>query len=316
MNQYESMLEIVSRIKEVNENNDKDPIPSSENIFRKLCSDLAMNSDQLMYFIKLLNESHHLFTVKIVEADERLMIAGIDGFIVAELPILAKLKEKFFRDLETTYSAQKYERKQAPIIMREMVGEARQFNNTPLGNALNVCIMLAQFEHVMTNTFAEFSNTWKNDKLKEILGTEGPDDEESDSSGGEDIMGGATPTSGGEPGYEGGGDSGRAVDSQEYEKLQEMDLSGKWGETVKKYGVEFLVRIHFRKYEFAQVKSLVRSNRIAREVDLKYIRDTLRKMENNTDNDPKLKVFMREMQDLRRMVQARLNRLFHAKKEG
>ena len=107
----------------------------------------------------------------------------------------------------------------------------------------------------------------------------------------------------------------RAVDSSELTKLEEMNRSGKWGEAVDRFGVQFLVRVHLRKYEFKQVRQLIRAQRIAREEDLRFVRDTLRTMEQRFDVDPRLIEFRTDMTELRRMAQMRLNKIVMLKKE-
>ncbi|MCR9142752.1 MAG: hypothetical protein NXI24_10910 [bacterium] len=106
----------------------------------------------------------------------------------------------------------------------------------------------------------------------------------------------------------------RAVDLAELNELQAMDLSGNWGRSVQKYGVEFLIRIHLRKYDFELLRSLIRGGRISRENDLRYLRDSLRKMQGRLDVDPPLKRFVKEMAELRRLAQVRLNRIYEVKR--
>ncbi len=310
MNLRQNFEAIVERVRDRNTNNEKDPIPTSETAYRRIMSDLAESSDRLEFMLRLLSEAHYIFTIKIVEADENLMISGIYGYIAAEIPIVAKLKERYFRELELAYSSQFYNRKQAAAIMRELVGDARRFNNTPLGNALNICVMLQQYEHFISTNFAEFSETWKKNKLSEIMA--GMDPNEAGGMEDSEVMQ-ETPGEGGMA--EAADTPARAVDTAEYARMQEMDTSGKWGSAVNKFGVEFLLRIHFRKYEFEEVRQLVRTKKIAKEEDLRYVRDTLRKMESRVKTDPGLAPHLQTMAELRRMVQIRLNKIFMIKKE-
>jgi len=327
----EKVKDIWTRIREVNLNDGEEPIPPSDLIYRKHCGDMVNSPEELEMILEFLDKSHHVFTVKIVDTDERSGIKAIVGYVAAEIPVISKLKERYFQELESAYAGHFYNRKSGSTIVRELVGEAKNFNNTPLGTALNISLMLLQYEHFMAKSYAEFTDTWKNTRLNELVENENRTltrkaEAEKKGSG----------ESGAEAGQEGGGQpqadaapsgpdatlsdqgreipSGRAVDSQEYAKLQEMNLSGKWGEAVTKFGVEFLVRIHLRKYEFEQVRNLVRQNRIARESDLRYIRDTLRKMEARYGLDPELKAHEEKIVELRRLAQMRLNRLFQAKK--
>ena len=93
-----------------------------------------------------------------------------------------------------------------------------------------------------------------------------------------------------------------------------MNLSGGWGVAVERYGVQFLIRIHLRKYEFDTLRSLIRGGRIAREEDLRFLRDSLRKMQGRLDADPTLKLFLKAMAEVRRLAQVRLNRIYEVKR--
>ena len=315
----QTLQEIVGRIRDTNLHKDKEPIPTSDMIHRRLCADLEPNARKLQAYLKLLSDSHYIFKVKIVEADERLKVDGIEGYVACEVQILAKLREIAAKNLERAYASQMYQRKQAAQIVREMLPQARQFNNTPLGNNLNVSVMLQQYEHFVATSFAEFTETWKNSKLDELLRNLDPntlpdapvedtpyssDDLDAPESSPPGIAAPAAPS------------PARAIDHAELARIEEMDRSGKWGEAVEKFGVEFLLRIHFRKYEFDKVRSLVRQKKIAREEDLRFIRDTLNTIESRMSVDPGLARYRSAMAELRRAVQTRITEIFSLKKQS
>ena len=315
MNLKQTLQEILGRIRDTNLHKDKDPIPTSDMIHRRLCGDIEPNEQRLKAYLRLLSDAHYIFIVKIVEADERLKVAGVDGYVACEVQILAKLREIAAKNLERTYASQMYQRKQAAQIVKELVPQARQFNNTPLGNYLNVSVMLQQYEHFVATSFAEFTETWKNSKLDELLRSLDPGalpdatPDQADLSPDPDSDGGAsaaaalaTPV--------------RAIDHEELARIEEMDRSGNWGEAVDKFGVEFLLRIHFRKYEFEKVRILVRQRKIAREEDLRYIRETLAKLESRMSIDPGLVKYRAAIGELRRAVQTRITEIFNLKKQA
>jgi len=350
-----TILEVAKRIREINEGKNKKayPIPDSDTIYRKHMADLVKNQDELMHYLRILVEAHYLFDIHIVEPDDTLMIDGVYGYITADVVILRNLKEMAAQELEAAYEQQYYRRKQAGTVLRELLPQARNFNNTQLGRALNVSLMIEQFEHIMLSAMNEYSDGWRRRKLEELLpelkGQSLPVSESEEEPGGGDAFvgsGGSAPPVegdmpvGGDPqapsGAEGvlGPDfaageessfssaatessqagSMRAADSSELNKIQEMDRSGRWGDAVDRFGVQFLLRIHFRKYEFDKVRWLIRSNKIAREEDLRYVRDTIRTMEGRFDQDPHLLRFQKEMGDVKRMAQMRLNQIFQMKK--
>ena len=114
---------------------------------------------------------------------------------------------------------------------------------------------------------------------------------------------------------EASGAPARPIDSAELNQIQEMDRSGQWGKAVDRYGVQFLLRIHFRKYEFEKVRWLLRTGKVAREEDVRFIRDTIRTMEGRVNVDLKLGRFLKDMADIRRIAQMKLNSIHQVKKK-
>lgn len=308
MSPYAIMLEIASRIREKNLSSGPDYIPSSDSAHKKLFASIVDTDETFVYYMRMLKDAHYIFVIKLVEPDDKLMIQGIDGYISAEVSVIAKMKERSFHELEAAYEHQFYKRKPASSLTRELLTEVRRYNNTPLGRALNLSIMLQQYEQIMASQFSEFTDSWKKNKLQGLVPNSGgpvagpePHEEDLSEFSGMQIK---------EPG------SKRAVDSREIASIEAMDRSGKWGEAVSKFGTEFLLRIHFRKYEFEKVKYLIRTKKIAAETDLRYIRDTIRKMEERTGIDPALLKYKQQMSDVKRAAQMRLNEIIIAKKPG
>lgn len=296
MTLQDRLMEIVQRLRSANEEGKRGSIPSSDTVYREHLSDLVENEERMRFYLRILTEAHYIFTVHLVEPDERLLIHGLDAYIVCDVAIIMRLKEMAYHELELAYEGHYYRRKQGTMIVRELVGNARQFNNTPLGKALNLGMMLQQYEQFLANHFAEFTDAWKYQKLISIFPDVLQEEREPLSSAGTTVR--------------------RAADTEQARKIEEMDKTGKWGQAVQKFGVEFLVRIHLRKYEFDRVKQLIKQHKIATEKDLRFIRDTLRKMEGRLEEDPTLKQHLEVITDLRRLAQLRMNQVILARREG
>ncbi len=83
--------------------------------------------------------------------------------------------------------------------------------------------------------------------------------------------------------------------------------NSKWSKAVNQFSIRFLIRIHFRKYEFDVVKKLVQTSKISMLDDLVYIRDLLKDLERQLDKDTILKYHLDKIVELRRITQAKIN---------
>lgn len=309
------MMDMVRQIREQNSNEKEDRIPDSEHLYREFANEFGEPEDLIRYYLRVLNDAHYIFIIHMVEPDERLMIDGVNGYVVCDAELIGQLKEYGYRMLEHAYEVQNYRRKQASVIVKEMMMDVKKYNNTPLGRALNVAIMLNQFETVMENHIKEYTDEWKARRLEELM--TGLDEESGPAAKKKAAQANSDPgLTDHDDVYSAPSEEAprRAVDNTAYQKLQEMDLSGAWGRSVKQFGVQFLIRVHLRKYEFDELRKLIRQKKIAKEEDLRFIRDSVRKMEYRIIDDPKLNDYSQEMTELRRAAQLRLNQLVLANK--
>ena len=304
----EILQDIVEHIRKVNKSKDGPRIPTSDELVRQLSAEYALEPDTIRYYLRVLSDAHYIITIHIVEADERLMIAGTNGYVVAEQSLLDEVRSYSYRILEQTYEAQFYRRKQATLIIREMMTDIKRYNNTPLGKTLNAALMLQQYESVIESHEGEFTDQWKSSRLAELVPGLHHDPNQAAMA--------PTLTGADDAFIPAEGESHRAVDSELYRNLEKMDLSGSWGKAVNKYGVNFLLRIHLRKYEFDRIRKLIKQKKVARYEDLRFVRDSLRKMEDRKFDDPMLQYYQNDMTELRRLAQIKLNQITLARQQG
>ncbi|MBE7413239.1 MAG: hypothetical protein L6Q54_07650 [Leptospiraceae bacterium] len=272
------ILELAEQVKIENSKN-KDKIPSSDTFIRKMSTYFSRTDDEILKYFNDLKECHYIFIINVVQGDGK--IKSVDAYVFADIGILTSLKEFADKNLESLYEGMFYKRKSASMIIRELFTKVKEYNNTPLGRAINEAVMTEEYHRLITSNPYEFTDAWRKEKLFKIY-----DDEEE-----EGVNEKPTP---------------RAVD-QIKKDVASVNPNSKWGKAINQFSVEFLVRIHFRKYEFEVIKKLVLNGKINSEVDLKYIRDTLKLMETRTEVDTVLKRYVNEMVELRRLVQGKLN---------
>lgn len=305
MNTLETLREAVRRIEELNLEPRGAPIPLSDEIYRRHMSDLAETEDQLLFHLRLLTDSHFIFSIRVAEPDEAKGLPGVYGYVVADTAILHPLLAEYQHRLEQAYQSQTGKQKGAASITRELMANVREHSATPLGKVLHICVMLQQFLHLMADKPEEYSAYWREVQLRQLLPELGAlepqgveieeeKDRESDEAGSPFRETGARSTR-------------RAVDTLEYREAATMDLSGAWGKAVEKYGVTFLLRVHLRRHDFETLKRLVIRKRIAREEDLRYLRDSLRLMDDRYTLDREMAIHLPALRDLKRLAQLRLN---------
>ncbi|MCB1323620.1 MAG: hypothetical protein H7A21_16050 [Spirochaetales bacterium] len=318
MDQRAFLHEILSTIRRFNNAQGKDPIPTTDIIFRHVQGDLVQTRAQLGGYMKKLEEANAIFIIHMVEPDPILHIDAVNGYVLADSSILGRVREFYYQELERLYERQMYQRKHASGIIRELFKEVKRHNNTRLGMVLNGAIMLQQYEQVVSGNPAAYGDAERDRRITAILEETAPlaavpgsaplgDDPEFDV---------VPPGSEGAASQNVGGHSQRAVDSSDYLDVEKMDLTGKWGEAVEKFGVQFLLRVHFRKYEFDKVKLLVNTKRVARREDLIYVRDTIRMLEGRIHQDPPLRKHLKVMSDLQAAVLIKLKMIELARQDA
>jgi len=298
-NLLDTLLRIRDRIKEINNNIYDEAIPTSDIIFRKYLNDLVYSEDMASYYLKLLAESNFIFVIQIVKPDTILRIPGIDGYVVAELDIIEKLLAVYNQRLVTIYEAEKRKLAGVETIIRELMPKVKELNNTPLGKVLNICIMLEQFTRIIHERPDHFQDAYRISKLKQFI----PEEDEFKESEEEHEK------------IQQVQERRRAVDTEEYQQLSKMNLTGNWAKAVEQFGVQFLIRVHLRKYEFDVLKKLLLQKRIAREEDLIFLRDSLRKIEERSLFNPELKKYLNEIKELKRIVQIKINQFYLIRKK-
>ena len=371
------LFEIFERLHKENEENRENPIPESDTIYKSILGDICSSKEECMDALDRLIQARYVFKIVLSEGNPEKDTPDVLGFISTDIKLIQTVTDIYKDKLQAAYEHEKYQRKDATTIIKEVIPQMQIYRSTPIGKLVNILVMLEQFQQIIMTNFWDYKDSRKRADLKDIaknpsriigkknakvgeerseqansemdgeelqekvkdIGVSGDDevdvfvgDKESTAALTDDFNipepsvnmmaapepGEASPSVSRNQPVPGdvpdiGGSGPRATESAEYQKLQEMDLSGKWGVAVSHYGVQFLLRIHFRKYEFETVIRLVINKRIAKMEDLKYIVDTLSGMLKNMDRDPPLYKHKSIMQKLRQMALSRINMIESAR---
>ncbi|PJZ68241.1 hypothetical protein CH373_04415 [Leptospira perolatii] len=299
----ETALELVDEIRKINQQ-EEDKIPMSDSFLREMASVLLKETGELRNILDKLKEAKYIFVIKVVtpehQRDNKNVDFGVDAYIYADAKIVGDLKSFSDKKLEKAYESTFYKKKSPFQITRELFPKIKQYNNTPLGRFINISVMLEEFQRLMVTHEKDYEDQKRRNKLDQLmadsapigpsLGKDIPDEYEiSPSSFSKQTV-----------------SRQRAVDHPHAQELP-IDTASPWAKLSGKFSVEFLVRIHLRKYEFDTVKKLILTGKITQFNDFKFIRDSLNKMEGNIELDPLLKNFQNEITDLRRLAQKKMN---------
>lgn len=268
----------------------REKIPTSDTHLRVWSSQLARTEEDIRKLLTSLRDSHYIFIVSIVSPDPNLFVYGEDAYVFAEPFILNELKKHSEESLEKLYEASNYKRKSAFQITRELFPKIKEFNNTPLGRSINLSVMLEEFQRMLTAQSYEYTDQWRRNKLQEIYKDEVLIAEE--------LANNAN--------FRENDPTKRAIDQLKDQAPKEK-IDSNWVKAKDNFSTEFLLRVHFRKYEFDIVKKLIQSGKLKEEKDIKYVRDTIQLMESRIEQDNLLKRYANEMIELRRYAQAKLN---------
>ena len=276
------LQDIANQIKEENARG-RERIPTSESLIKRMMTLHSKSAEDIKFYLEQLKDLHYIFIINIVASDPALFVQGVDSYVYADQNILSELKHYTEQRLTQVYENTYYKRKSGFQIIRELLPKVKEFNNTQIGRCMNEAIMLDEYIRLIATNAFEYTDSWRKEKLYKLYR-----DEESSY----------------ETEYEDENSSGYQSTSER----RYMDPgNSKWSKAVNQFSIRFLIRIHFRKYEFDVVKKLVQTSKISMLDDLVYIRDLLKDLERQLDKDTILKYHLDKIVELRRITQAKIN---------
>lgn len=276
------LQDIASQIRDENLRG-KDRIPTSEFFIKKMVQAHDKSPEDIRYYLEQLKETHHIFTYHLVSPDPSLFVQGIEGYVYADQTVLNEVRHFLENKIGQLYENTFYKKKTYQQILRELLPRLKEYNNTEMGRALNSAMMVDEFIRVISSNAFEYTENWRKEKLYKAF-------REEDEMFGETIV-------------EETSFSESRIDSPRYKDPS----NSKWARTINQFSAKFVLRIHFRKYEFDVVRKLIITGKITSVEDFIFIRDSIKEMETLKDKDPVLKYHIEKMTELRRLCQAKIN---------
>jgi len=285
-----------------NAKNNIDAIPHSDIFFKDMNVTHGIETNFVKILLDILKESHKILIIEIAKEDENKKIPSIEGYIDADLSSIRKLKIVFQKALVNEYEEQYNKRIMVHKIIREIFPQMNRLNNSPIGMLANKAIMLEEYEMLLEKEYGQYTETWKQEKLNELLEKnkdvvlkEKPDRKKTDdekkaleSVQTKQKKGKAIPK--------------RAVDSKEFNAYSDEISSFSINRMLSLYGINFFYRVNLRNYKFSFIQRAIETGGIARKSDLILLKNMIEKIKRNIDNDSKIQENIQEIHRLERAI--------------
>ena len=272
-----NLINLVERINNYQVQKSNDPIPTVEEIYNFIAYDSFDNIDKVKQAVALLVKSGYLFKIQIFDSHKKL----VDGFVVSSPGALMTVSNFIAKELERQYSISMKVTKSANNIVLDQEEEFVDKNPSVL-RYIKTYQRIKEYAAKIANGDYRYSKAGCLNSLSKLL-----DGEESIDFSAEEKK----PAK-----------HSRAVDAIGQEQYGRARERLAWSDATRIFDPQFLMRIHFRKYEFKMVFRLIYEGKVKEKKDLAYIEATLTKMEGNVEKDPKLKDHLKEIQELKKLV--------------
>jgi transcription initiation factor IIE alpha subunit len=284
--------EVFNQIVAQNSKVGPDGIPHSDIFEKQIQALLGIDGMEINRIIRILKESHKIFTFEIIKEDSDNDIKRVEGYVETDLQTIRKLKNFFQKFLMDEYEKQFSKRLLVHQIVKDIFSRGAFYKNTMLGQIGNKAIMLEEYESFIERNFNEFTDSWKAKKLAEVVLN--PENKKLGESPPSDAAG--QETAGGSPMGK------RAIDSPKYQYYTSDKSKQSLDKVLQIYGVEFFFRINLRKYNFDLLKQVIESGEIDRRADLTVLKEMIQKMKSNIGKDPQLLEYAEKIYKLERII--------------
>lgn len=290
-----NLINLVERINNYQVQKSNDPITTVEEIYNVIAYDSFDDIDEVKKAIVLLVKSGYLFEIQTLDNHNKLA----DGFVVSSPGVLMAVSNVIAKKLERQYSISMKVVKSADNIILDQEEEFLDKNPRAL-RYIKTYQRIKEYVAKVANGDYRYSKAGCLNSLSRLLDGEESIDLSAEELNSESLTRG--------PGSEEAVEKksakkySRAVDAIDQEQYGRIRERLTWSDATKIFDPQFLMRIHFRKYEFKMVFRLIYEGKVKEKKDLDYIEATLTKIEGNVDKDPKLKDHLKEIQELKKFV--------------
>ena len=296
--------EVFKLIVKINHSETKEIIPDSMSFPKLMYSHHGVDEETLLKVISILNGSHKIFIFEIQHGRTNSKEYKVEGYIDADIVTIRKLIAAYSQIIVTYYEDKFHKKAMPQTIVKELMGNMSSIVNTETGIAVNRFIMLTEYEKLLQKQYHEYTEEWKEKKLTELLKQQEDlihgfsDDGVADNTDADQ----STEKEEESENQEDNTRDGRVVDTPEYKEYDYKKNNIAVEKLLSIYGIDFFIRIQFRKYEFAVVEKMIKTKIINRRNELKTIKNMLEKVKSNISHDKNLSNHIMEIYHLEKVI--------------
>ena len=292
--------EVYEEIKKNNLEEGEKSLPHSDEFIKYLTASMGVSEDLVKRIIKILVNSHMIFSFEVVHQDEIRNIPQVEGYVVTDITIIRNLKNYYQRQLVMLYAKQFKKDLMVHQVVKEIFPIIRTLNNTGLGKVANKSIMLEEHEKLMDKDFQLYTSDYKEKQLEIELNKANFDlDEKKPGPGIGKESSGAAEAAVEEPAQKA---MGRAVDSKRYRDFVSKKNKYPLQRIINIYGMDFFLKVNLRNFQFSYLKQLIEDNQIQKRSDLLLLKDLLRTVKMNADYDEQVQKHIEDVYALERTL--------------
>ncbi len=308
---FDSVQELIDKIYENIKNRNTHigdfSIPHADTFYEELISQYNLIPFTVPKLLKILNNSHLIFTFNVVEKDMKKKLTAIDAYVVSDLGTIILLKDYFEKRFVEEFTVQFNKKTDSMIALKDFIPRIQEFNNTALGIAALKLINLIHFETRLQKEVSNFSKKKKAELLEAELQNCDPITFFISDTGKRQEVKRAEPARSEAQKTE--SQKARITDNESYSDFLFNSKSQPIKKTLSVYGIEFYCRVCFREYQFHLITELINDKIIMKAGEFLTLKKLLKKVRSHADQDQKLQEFAVEINTLERLINEKLKEL-------
>ncbi len=287
--------DIYQEISKANSSDHINAIPHSDTFSKNMEMQAGIKRHEVGKAVQILKEAHKIFFIEIVKEDESKDIKRVVGYVETVPSTITRLKVYFQNTLIMEYQNQFKVKLPVASIIRELLAKP-SYKNSLIGQIANKAMMLEEYENLLKKEPGQYTDIWKNRALEEIISQIRQADRQSPAVTAQEEVPPVTLSS----------NQRRAVDSDLYGEYSKTTAQKPAATVLKIYGLEFFLRVNFRKYNFSLLTDMINKGTISGKEDLRMMKSMLLKVKANADRDRDLAKYAGDIHGLEKAIVMRM----------